>query len=272
MNIDKIYIPTLGRVDNQITYDILPDFVKKITYLVIQPQELVDIKNNYPDANLVILPEEIKGIAKTREYIIEFAGDSIYGMFDDDMEFIRRNINRKTLKKVGDKSQTPMTDDDWKEMIEKVETWLNGEYTIGGMRMQGLPPRESDDIEFGKIAQVFFINGKKISPNKIKWDIQFSEDIYFILQVLSQGGKTIMTDKFLYTHPNGYFSEGGCSDEGRTVDSDIHTIREVANRFPHIIKFTNDHYDRDGKLSQKYIVNWKKAYKKTEYNEFDKWN
>jgi len=156
-------------------------------------------------------------------------------------------------------------------MIEKAETWLNGDYAVGGMRMQGLPPRDSDDIEFGKIAQVFFINGNKITPNKIKWDIQFSEDIYFILQVLSQGGKTIMTDKFLYTHPNGYFSEGGCSNEGRTVDSDIHTIREVASRFPHIIKFTNDHYDRDGELSQKYIVNWKKAYKTTEYNEFDKW-
>ena len=271
MNIDKIYIPTLGRVDNQITYNALPDFLKKITYLVIQDHELTEIKKNFPDANLIRLPEQIKGIARTREYIIRLAGKTIFGMFDDDMEFIRRNIDRKTLKKVGDKSQTPMTEQDWKEMIQKVETWLNGDYTIGGMRMQGLPPRESDDIEFGKIAQVFFINGNKITPNKIKWDIQFSEDIYFILQVLSQGGKTIMTDKFLYTHPNGYFSEGGCSNEGRTVDSDTHTIREVANRFPHIIKFTNDHYDRDGELSQKYIVNWKKAYKTTEYNEFDKW-
>ena len=44
MNIDKIYIPTLGRVNNQRTYESLPDFVKKITYLVIQDQELNDIK------------------------------------------------------------------------------------------------------------------------------------------------------------------------------------------------------------------------------------
>ena len=58
-----------------------------------------------------------------------------------------------------------MTEEDWKEMIEKVETWLNGDYTIGGMRMQGLPPRDSDDIEFGKIAQVFFINGNKMFLN-----------------------------------------------------------------------------------------------------------
>ena len=60
MNIDKIYIPTLGRVDNQITYNTLPDFLKKITYLVIQDQELSEIKKNYPDANLIRLPNEIK--------------------------------------------------------------------------------------------------------------------------------------------------------------------------------------------------------------------
>ena len=271
MNIDKIYIPTLGRVDNQITYNTLPDFLKKITYLVIQDQELSEIKKNYPDANLIRLPNEIKGIARTREYIIRLAGKTIFGMFDDDMEFIRRNINRKTLKKVGDKSQTPMTEDDWKEMIEKVETWLNGDYTIAGMRMQGLPPRDKEDIEFGKIQQVFYVNGNKFSPNTIKWDIQFSSDIYFILQILSQGGKTIMTDKFLYTHPNGFYSEGGCQTEGRTTEIDWKCIREVASRFPHTIKFTEDKYDRDGETSPKYIVNWKKAYKTTEYNEFDKW-
>ena len=47
MNIDKIYIPTLGRVDNQITYNALPDFLKKITYLVIQDHELTEIKRTF---------------------------------------------------------------------------------------------------------------------------------------------------------------------------------------------------------------------------------
>ena len=37
--IDAIYIPTLGR-PNQITWFGLPDFVKEITFLVIQPHEV----------------------------------------------------------------------------------------------------------------------------------------------------------------------------------------------------------------------------------------
>ena len=262
MNIDKIYIPTLGRVDNQITYNTLPDFLKEITYLVIQDHELAEIKKNYPDANIIRLPDEVKGVARTREHIIKLAGKTIFGMFDDDMEFIRRNVDRKTLKKVGDKSQTPMTEDDWKEMIEKAETWLNGDYAVGGMRMQGLPPRESDDIEFGKIAQVFFINGDKITPNKIKWDIQFSEDIYFILQLLELGNKTIVSDKYLYRHPDGHFSEGGCSNEGRNEENDYETLLEVSKRFPQLF---------DIKSNGKYKVRWKKAYEISKNNSYDKW-
>ena len=37
--IDRIYIPTLGRVDKQITWESLPDFLKEITVLVVQPKE-----------------------------------------------------------------------------------------------------------------------------------------------------------------------------------------------------------------------------------------
>ena len=71
MNIDRIYIPTLGRVDNQRTYESLPDFVKKITYLVIQDQELYDIKKNYPDANLIRLPKEKKVLPKHENILFD---------------------------------------------------------------------------------------------------------------------------------------------------------------------------------------------------------
>ena len=47
----KIYIPTLGRVDKQITYSNLPDFLKKKTILVIQPKE----KNLYGNKKILVL-------------------------------------------------------------------------------------------------------------------------------------------------------------------------------------------------------------------------
>jgi len=263
MNIDKIYIPTLGRVNNQRTYESLPDFVAMMTYLVIQPQELTDIKKNYPNANLVVLPEEVKGIAKTREYIVGLGNDTLYGMLDDDLEFARRNVDRTTNKKTGDKAQTDMTEQDWKDWFDKVENWLNNDYGACGMRFHAFPPNEKEDIEFQKISQVYFINGNKFSPNEIKWDIQFSEDIYFILQLLELGNKTIVSDKYLYRHPDGHFSEGGCSDEGRNEENDYKTLLEVSKRYPQLFNIDT--------INGKYQVNWKKAYRQVEYNEFDKW-
>ena len=104
MNLQRIYIPTLGRVSKQITYDNMPTWVQDITYFVIQPHEEEVFRITYQNSNIKVLPKEIKGIARTREWIINDGGDTCYGVFDDDIKFVKRNINRKTLKKNSDKS------------------------------------------------------------------------------------------------------------------------------------------------------------------------
>ena len=52
--IDHIYIPTLGRANNQITFDNMPPKVQEITSLVIQPKEKDDYPN-YPNHHMIIL-------------------------------------------------------------------------------------------------------------------------------------------------------------------------------------------------------------------------
>jgi hypothetical protein len=68
--LQRIYIPTLGRVDKQVTYSNMPDWVKDITYFVIQPHEEEIFRKTYPNSNIKVLPLKIKGIARTREWII----------------------------------------------------------------------------------------------------------------------------------------------------------------------------------------------------------
>ena len=53
--IEKIYIPTLGRVDKQTTWENLPPFLKDITVLVVQPKE----KDLHGDKSILVLPEKI---------------------------------------------------------------------------------------------------------------------------------------------------------------------------------------------------------------------
>ena len=83
----KIYIPTFRRVDNQITFNNLPDDVKENVILVVQEQE----KNQYKyDCEYLVVDNNI-GIAKTREHIYRHAGKNRFGMLDDDVRFYRRN-------------------------------------------------------------------------------------------------------------------------------------------------------------------------------------
>ena len=84
--IDKIYIPTLGRVGKQQTFDNLPSFVQDITVLVVQPQEQESHKG-YP---ILVLPEDNIGLAKTRKWIYDYAGEERWGTLDDDLLFKKR--------------------------------------------------------------------------------------------------------------------------------------------------------------------------------------
>ena len=112
--IDKIYIPTLGRVGNQITWNILPDFVKEISVLAIPPKE----ENLHKQIPTVTVPDEYTGIAKTREWLWSISEDLKWGMFDDDLKFSVRTPS-------GETSKREFTNEDWKNLIDTTDSWLD---------------------------------------------------------------------------------------------------------------------------------------------------
>ena len=57
--IDAIYIPTLGRHNNQITFDSMTPNAQAVTTLVVQPKE----KHLYPNYPIVVLPDIEIGFA-----------------------------------------------------------------------------------------------------------------------------------------------------------------------------------------------------------------
>ena len=83
----KIYIPTFRRVNNQITFDNLPDEIKENVIMVVQEQEK---DNHKSDCEYLIVGNDI-GIAKTREIIYHHAGEKKFGVIDDDIKFYKRN-------------------------------------------------------------------------------------------------------------------------------------------------------------------------------------
>ena len=210
--IDKIYIPTLGRVNNQITWSNLPDFLKDKTVLVVQPKE----QYLHKEKPIVVLPEDNIGISNTRKWIMEMAHKETYGVFDDDLEFVKR------LPKGSRPSKVKMNVDDWKDAITNIDSWLKSDYSFAGFRRQDLPPREvgwSDNVE---TLQAIFYNGIKCPKfNEIEWQSKlYAEDKILHLQLILLGHKNRVWNKYGYLSKQ--YTEGGCqvdthiSKKGRT--------------------------------------------------------
>ena len=262
VNLQSIYIPTLGRLDKQITWNGLPDKWKSITHLVVRSHEFEDAKKICPQA--ICLPDTIRNLAQTRQWIIQYAGSSRYGMFDDDITFLRRHCDRKTLKKNFDKSKTIFTDDDFDDMLGNViPRWFGDNVVVGGIHPKGKPPADTDELNFSRITGIFFINGALLPPN-LDWSVDHAEDIHFVLQVLKSGGKTRCSDVFLQS--SVYWSEGGCHMAGRTAEADKQSLQRLVELHSDVVQFGDTYIVNTGVFkntpfeNRRVKVQWKRAF------------
>ena len=119
--IEKIYIPTVRRAENQITFNNLPDELKKRVVMVVESGERH--LYNY-DCEYLEIPEEIVGkwtqLAETRKLIHKHAGNIKYAMVDDDVVINRRNTKYWTGISNMDKSRRKATKDEISLMYEQV--------------------------------------------------------------------------------------------------------------------------------------------------------
>ena len=136
----KIYIPTYKRVENQITFDSLPDKYKEKTILVVQEHERPLHKH---DVEYLIVGDNI-GIAKTRKEIIYHAGKSRFCLYDDDVKFYRRNIKYTGQESDMEGSKRLMNEKDFDEMFDLFNSWMDDENIIQiGHRTAFLPPQNN---------------------------------------------------------------------------------------------------------------------------------
>ena len=229
----RLYIPTLGRSDKQITFDNLPKFLQDKTTLVVQPHE-EHLYNGYP---ILVLPEDWIGISRTRKIIMEHADDSLFGMLDDDIELRKRYSESPTKR--------PLTEEDWHEFYDTTIEWLNTDCTFAGIRRGNLPPNGKDTMENTETIVATFYNGSKLPDlDSLIWNHDLiSEDVNLHLQLLLQGHKNRVWCKFGYVGKWG--QEGGCQgDNPRTIDLINKSHERLIELYPDFVKYAT----KDGKI------------------------
>ena len=221
--IDLIYIPTLGRHDNQITFDNMSPRVQAMTTLVVQPKE----EHLYLDYPIFVLPENDIGITETRRWIYMNSMDIKYGVFDDDLKFIRRTPN-------GEKSKRPMNDYDWEYMLSETSKWLD-DVDFAGFRQGNLPPAGKSFIDVAAVNCAFFFNGRKMpDESELDWSLPVCEDIHMVLQLFKKGYVNRIWDEFGYL--SNILVEGGCN-EWRTLDLINDTHARLIEMYPNHVSW-----------------------------------
>lgn len=272
---EKIFIPTVNRVNDQITYKGLPPALQRKVTFVVQAWERERYKY---DAEYLVLPEEINlkdylCIAKTRKIIYETGQDCKYAVLDDDLKFIRRNAKYWTGISNMEKSRRPMTPTEIIEMFNLYSSWLDDPaVTICGCGLVENPPAPTPFRNNASLCGALWINGpdfKEILPELDLVSVKVAEDTYFLLQMLARGFGNRVSNEFLFD--NRSVNDRKLKSEIWDQQSFDDTQRDheyIANKIPDFFKVL---YDDTGERVAggfrgfgKLRVSWSKAYRSSQ--------
>ena len=134
----RIVIPTLGRINEQHTYNALPQKYKDEVKFIVQPHEYDEMASIYGE-QVLCLPEGINKIAATRNWIMHEFKDYRYMCFDDDMQgfVIKEPYILDGKEKWKSRNFEESDFDDWFNHVEK---WMDEGYVHGAMLPATIKP------------------------------------------------------------------------------------------------------------------------------------
>ena len=271
--IERIYIPTVKRENNQITYNNLPDELKKRVIMVLRPEDRP--LYNY-DCEYLVVPSQIVGtyteLAQTREFIHKHAGAIKYAMVDDDIIIKRRNAKYWTGKSNMEKSRRTATTEEISEMYGVVDKWLD-EPDIGivGLSWPDEPPGNKLYRDTTNVNTYVFYDGRMIYEVINEMDIssvRVSEDMLFLFEALSRGINSRKSEEWMFDNRSqvdkdlqdsrivwkGMFEGKDTPEDYFQTDEHYDCMKYIQKKFPHGVKI----FEKDGKM--KNVKYWKKVY------------
>jgi hypothetical protein len=278
--IDKIFIPTLHRVDNQIAYNALPPSLQEKVVFVVQAHERE--KYHYPNEYLVlpdyITPDHPRAIAHTRKHIYDAGRNIRYVMMDDDVTFKRRNAKYWTGESTMDMSKRSASHDDILEMFDTFDGWLDEDsVAFCGAGLEDNPPSNKPFNSNTALFSAYWIDGPSFShtlDDLPLTEVKINEDVVFVLSLFTRGfGNRVSVEFCLYNasvHKRDM--ESTVWDE-QTRESVLQDHRRIEEMFPGLFEVL---YDSDGDRVSggfrdfgKSRIHWNKAYKQSPRNEVD---
>ena len=233
---DYIVIPTLGRIDKQITYQSLPEFLREKTVFVVQHHEFEKMSELYQ--NVMCLPKSITSISPTREWIFNKFKNYRFFVMDDDLRFHHKDpiIDPSNGEHTGKWNVTYMDKDDWEACIGDCNYMMDHGYVHGGLIPTYAPPQYAawPWRANQRVSTNVFFDGPNV-PDGIEWTrLRFSSDFDAMLQLISAGYANAGCTKYM-AYPAATANSGGCDIE-RTIPIHNEELRKLHEFFPNVTR------------------------------------
>ena len=260
MNNVTLYIPSAGRAQWQHTYRRLPKAWRAHTVIVVPKGEAAAYRERVKRAEVVECP--VRGIGKTRQWIIDENESKYIMMLDDDMYFYTREEHGSIKLRTCEFSD-----------VEVMLNWLMRCMQREGYIHGGVGKRTEASFylcsyrEVARINNFHFLRGREIARLKkhgIRFDVlPLMEDFHFTLSLFEMGYPNLLTLDYVWNQP-GSNTQGGCSTY-RTPEMQAKASHMLHDLHPDVVKVvekkTRSASDWEGmKVRTDVIIQWRQAY------------
>lgn len=247
----RIFIPTYGRSENQVTFNNLPETIQINTRLVIQDREREKYEK-IPSFNKLVLPAHIRGIGPTRQFLIDNYRTVL--MLDDDLDFATRRADIPERFRAS-------TPEDIENMLEAIVNTLDeGFHMVGVSGREGANRDTSQFKDCVRQLRIHAINCEFFREKNIRFDrVEFMEDFDATLQLLELGYPNRVLNGWVHNQHAGSNATGGCSEE-RTMEKQTEAAYRLQELHPKFVTVVPKYSGDWGAPRMDVRVQWKRAY------------
>lgn len=257
----NIYIPTLGRIEKQLTWERIPAKLRERTFLVCPPTEAAAHRERGRNA----LVCAAKGIAHVRQWLVE-RGEPKICMVDDDHYFVRRTSPASPRLRV-------CSSEDVEEMFLRLEQLLESYPMVGVSARQGNDTflgrgvRENQEVRPGlaencRLCNLYGVRTDVLQELGIRFNtVELMEDMHVVLSLLENHRKTACITEFAWNQ-SGSGKEGGCSQYRDASRQKEAALKMEQLHYPWVVvvrKFSKSSWESVGAVRYDVRVNWKAA-------------
>lgn len=248
----KIYIPTYRRPGKVRTLKTLEHYgMLKQAVLVVRREEMHEYAQAHPEIKLLVIPNTIKDIGHTRQYIVKNSKEKIICMMDDDISILLKKPNSETWALQRAKKS------DVNQLFATVERMMKNKDTVMAGPLDGIGaarPSEAFKHMGHPVRQFIFLHRQRfLEKSSFTIFSQCLGDIGASIECMYNGGDVITFSNWAYGSAGGAKTkkDGGCGTY-RTQKMKNDTRKKMASRWPQYVEATK----KEDRVTLR--VKWKK--------------